>query len=89
MIVRSEPGKTASLETLLDAAQLAVYYSLPERSRGALARGMTAEVDYTPLKHVRKPKGLARGAVLLATHKTLRVRLDADRIERLFQSAPN
>ena len=84
VIVRSVPGKTFPLETILDAAQLALHYTLPERSRQAGAR---AEVDYTPVKHVRKPRGAKPGLVLLATHKTVRVRLDPARVERLRRSA--
>jgi predicted ribosome quality control (RQC) complex YloA/Tae2 family protein len=84
VIVRSAPGKTFPLETILDAAQLALHYTLPERSRQAGAR---AEVDYTPVKHVRKPRGAKPGLVLLATHKTVRVRLDPARIDRLRRSA--
>jgi predicted ribosome quality control (RQC) complex YloA/Tae2 family protein len=86
VVVRAKPGKTVPLETLLDAALLAVYYSLPVRSRGAVAAGTKAEVDYTPLKYVRKPKGLKPGAVLLASHKTLRVQVDLDRLDRLRRS---
>lgn len=86
VVVRAKPGKTVPLETLLDAALLAVYYSLPERSRGAASAGMKAEVDYTPLKYVRKPKGLKPGAVLLSSHKTLRVQVDPDRLDRLRRS---
>ena len=79
-------GKAVPLETLLDAAQLSLYYSLPEQSRGALERGASATVDYAPLKHVRKPKGAKPGLVYLATRKTLRVSLDAERIARLRSS---
>ena len=84
VIVRAVPGKTFPLETILDAAQLALHYTLPERSR---VEGARADVDYTPVKHVRKPRGAKPGLVLLATHKTVRVRLDPERIERLRRSA--
>jgi predicted ribosome quality control (RQC) complex YloA/Tae2 family protein len=89
VLIRNVPGKSVPLETLMDAAQLALYYSLQERSRGELASGMTAEVDYTPLKHVRKPKGLKPGLVLLAAHKTLRVRLDPVHLERIRDRGAN
>jgi predicted ribosome quality control (RQC) complex YloA/Tae2 family protein len=88
VIVRALPGKTVPLETLLDAAHLALYYSFSPKARSGsgttrFAGAPAAEVHYAPAKHVRKPKGLKPGMVLLATHKTLRVRLEADRIERL------
>jgi predicted ribosome quality control (RQC) complex YloA/Tae2 family protein len=97
VVIRNVPGKTVPLSTLVEAAKLGAYYSLAERSRGAVAAGMTAEVDYAPLKHVRKPKGGKAGLVLLATRKTLRVRLDPESIDRLLRpsalpespSAPN
>lgn len=79
-------GKDVPLETLLDAAQVCLYYSLPGQSRGALERGASASVDYAPLKHVKKPKGAKPGLVLLATRKTLRVSLEAERIARLRSS---
>lgn len=84
VLVRAVPGRTPSLETLLDAAQLALYFSLPQRSRGQLASGALGEVDYAPLKHVRKPRGAPPGTVLLAARKTLRVRLDPERLGRLL-----
>jgi predicted ribosome quality control (RQC) complex YloA/Tae2 family protein len=76
-------GQAVPLATLLDAAQLSLYYSLPEQSRGALQRGASATVDYAPLKHVKKPKGAKPGLVHVASRKTLRVSLDAERIARL------
>jgi predicted ribosome quality control (RQC) complex YloA/Tae2 family protein len=87
VLVRSIPGKSLPLETVLDAAHLALYYSLPSRSSADLVSGAVAEIDYTQLKHVRKPKGAAPGLVLLATHKTIRVKLEAERLRRLRTEA--
>jgi predicted ribosome quality control (RQC) complex YloA/Tae2 family protein len=87
VIVRALPGKTVPLETLLDAAHLALYYSLSQKDRSGPGLTAAADVHYTPVKYVRKPKGLEPGRVLLATHKTLRVRLEAGRLERLKRSA--
>jgi predicted ribosome quality control (RQC) complex YloA/Tae2 family protein len=86
VIVRTPKGGAVGHETLADAAQLALYYSLPERSRGAFAAGTTGDVDYTEVKHVRKPRGARPGLVLLARHKTLRVRLDESRMAALRAS---
>ncbi len=83
VVVRTSGGKPVPLETLLDAAQLALYYSLPGRSRGQIARGASAEVDYVEVKHVRKPRGGKPGEVLLAHRRTLRVKLDEERLDRL------
>ncbi|HVR74672.1 MAG TPA: NFACT family protein [Planctomycetota bacterium] len=87
VIVRSVPGKSVPLETLLDAAELALYYSLPERNRTTLGARASATVDYAPVKHVKKPKGARAGLVLLAGRKTLRVSLEPERLERLRRSA--
>jgi predicted ribosome quality control (RQC) complex YloA/Tae2 family protein len=80
VIVRLPKQKTASLETLLDAATLAVHFSK--------ARGQARiEVVYTQRKHVRKPKGLPAGAVVPAQTKTISVQLDEARLKRLLDSA--
>ncbi|MBN1442520.1 MAG: NFACT family protein [Planctomycetes bacterium] len=87
VIIRRQPSRDPSQEALLDAAQLALYYSLPVRSGGVFIEGAQGDVDYTAVKHVRKPKGAGAGRVLLATHKTVRVRLDPERLNRLRQSS--
>jgi predicted ribosome quality control (RQC) complex YloA/Tae2 family protein len=80
VIVRLPKQKTASLETLLDAATLAVHFSK--------ARGQARiEVVYTQRKHVRKPRGLPAGAVIPAQTKTISVHLDEARLKRLLDSA--
>ena len=45
---------------------------------------MSADVDYIEVKHVRKPPGARPGAVLLSRHRTVRVGLEKDRIDRLL-----
>lgn len=87
VIVRSIPGKTVPLTTLLEAAQLTLFHSVPDRSAALVGRGAAAEVDYTQVKNVRKPRGLKPGAVLLSSHKTLRVSLDRETLERLRSGA--
>lgn len=79
VVVRIPKGKTASLETLLDAGHVAVHFS---KARGAAV----AEVVYTQAKHVRKPKGLPPGAVLPGQTKSLSVRIDEDRLRRVLDS---
>jgi len=80
VVVRVPKGKTASLETLLDAATIAVHFS---KARGAAK----AEVVYTKAKHVRKPKGAPAGSVVPAQTKTLFVRLDEARLRRLLDGS--
>lgn len=77
VVVRVPKGKSASLETLLDAAQIAVHFS---KARGAAK----AEVIYTQAKYVRKPKGAPPGQVVPSHTKTLFVRLDEARLQELL-----
>ncbi|MCC6671456.1 MAG: DUF814 domain-containing protein [Planctomycetes bacterium] len=81
VVVRLPKGKTASLETMLDAGTIAVHFS---KARGA----GKCEVVYAPAKHVRKPKGLPPGKVLVAHEGSLMVRLEEDRLRRLLASQP-
>lgn len=77
VVVRLEKGKAPDQETLLDAAHLALHFS---DARGA----PQADVAYTRVKHVRKPKGSAPGAVTYSQEKVLLLRLEPARIERLL-----
>jgi predicted ribosome quality control (RQC) complex YloA/Tae2 family protein len=79
VVVRLPKGKTASLETLLDAGALAVHFS---KARGE----PRLDVIYTFRKHVRKPKGLPAGAVVPSQTKTLTVLHDEARLRRLLDS---
>lgn len=77
VVVRLPKGKTASLETLLDAGTLAVHFS---KARGE----PRLDVVYTFRKHVRKPKGLPPGAVVPSQTKTITVLRDEGRLRRLL-----
>ena len=80
VIVRTPRGKSVPLETMLDAAALAVHYS---KLRGA----SRAEVSATPRKYVRKITGGRPGEVALERYKTLVVIHDRSRLERLLRTA--
>lgn len=67
--------RTASLDTLLDAATLCILHS------GGKEWGKT-EVDYTHRKHVKKIKNQTE--VSYTHNKTLSVTLEADRLKRLY-----
>ncbi len=79
VIVRIPRNRTASLDTLLDAANLAVYYSKVRRSS-------KVPVDYTQKKFVRKPKGSPPGKVTYSNNKTLIIDPDRSRLARLLGS---
>lgn len=77
VVVRLPKGKTASLETLLDAATLAIHFSK--------ARGQDrVDVIYTFAKHVRKPRGSPPGTAVPVDPRTLTVRVEPARLQRLL-----
>lgn len=75
VVIPVPPGKSVSLETLLDAAQVAVVMS------GGAQWGKT-EVDYTFRKYVKRIKGSSQ--VSYTQNKTLVVSPDSERMKRLF-----
>jgi predicted ribosome quality control (RQC) complex YloA/Tae2 family protein len=79
VVLRLERGGPFDQESLLDAAHLAAWFSD--------ARGEpSVEVVYTRAKHVRKAKGAAPGAVTYSQERTLGLRVEPARTERLLQS---
>jgi predicted ribosome quality control (RQC) complex YloA/Tae2 family protein len=86
-------GRAVDEATLLDAATLAVWFSaarpdadpssLPPASSPASAQ---ADVAWTYCKNVRKPRHAPAGRVSLSGGRTLRVRLDPERLRRLLAS---
>lgn len=89
-IVRLPRGKSASLETMLDAATLVAHYS------GVPTGADKVEVDYAFRKNVRRvpgkgaEKGKGKGGAFLVAysqHKTLVVRVEKERLDRLFADA--
>lgn len=77
VIVPTPRGKTVPRDTLLDAAELACHFS----ERRAAERN---EVDYTPRRYVRKPRGAPPGLVRVERSKTLGLRKDEARRTRLL-----
>jgi predicted ribosome quality control (RQC) complex YloA/Tae2 family protein len=79
VVARMEKGRGPDQETLLDAAHLAAWFSD--------ARGEPAvDVAWTRAKHVRKPRGSAPGAVGYSQERTLALRIEPARLERLLAS---
>ena len=76
VVVRLDKGTDPPLETLRDAATLALLYS-------DLKKSGKGEVIYTRRKWVKKAKGQAPGAVLLTQEKSLHISLDKTRLEAL------
>ena len=80
VFVKAQPGKSLPLETMLDAATLAVHFSKGKTSG-------QGDVYYTRVKYLRRAKGARRGTVLPTQEKNLHVKLDPARIERLKSGA--
>lgn len=79
VIIKNIAGKTIPLETLLDAGNLAILFSKAKESG-------SADLYYTQVKYLKRPKGAKRGLVLPTQEKNITVRLESTRIERLFSS---
>ncbi len=81
VVVRLESkqqGLALPQETLLDAATLAVYYSKARKAT-------RADVHYTQAKNIRKAKKAPAGQVIVNNGKTLNVRIEEERLDRLLK----
>ena len=78
VFVKNIPGKSIPLEVLLDAGVLALYYS---KARG----NGQADLYYTQVKYLRRPKEGKKGLVLPTNEKNLVVHADEKRLGRLFR----
>ena len=76
VFIKSQPGKSIPLETLLDAGNLAVFFSKARRAG-------SADLYYTHVKYLRRAKGATYGTVLPTHEKNLSIRLDPERIRAL------
>jgi len=69
-------GENIPVETLKEAALLAAYYSKGSNSSNV-------PVDYTKIKHVKKPRQAKPGMVTYDQHKTLYVTADEKQIDKI------
>ena len=79
VFIKGKPGKSIPLDTLLDAANLAVFFSKARESAAA-------DLYYTRVKYLRRAKGAKLGTVLPTQEKNLSVRMDENRLRRLLES---
>jgi predicted ribosome quality control (RQC) complex YloA/Tae2 family protein len=77
VIVPLEKNHTCPGDLLVDAAHLAAHFS-DAREEGVV------EVQYTPRRHLRKPRGSATGLVVVDREKVLVLRVERDRVARLL-----
>ena len=80
VIVKSDKNRQIPLETLKDAATLALFYSDARKS----GKG---DVIYTLRKHVKKPKGAKQGSVTVTQEQTTWAKIEHTRLDRLKQSS--
>ena len=76
VFIRNRPGKSVPLEVLLDAGNLALFYS-KGRSNGK------GDLYYTQVKNLRRAKDGPTGLVIPTREKNLQVELDPGRLKRL------
>ena len=69
-------GKPAPATSLVQAAMLAAYHSRARQSSGV-------DVDYCPVKQVKKPSGARPGMVIYENYETITVTPDAEVVARL------
>jgi predicted ribosome quality control (RQC) complex YloA/Tae2 family protein len=77
VVIKALKNKTVPLSTLLEAAQLTLYYS-------KIRNGKKADVDYTFRKNVKPIKGTV-AEVTYTDNKTLYVKADSEVIKRLLR----
>jgi predicted ribosome quality control (RQC) complex YloA/Tae2 family protein len=76
VILRTEGRSDPPSESVLDACELAVHFS-KQKNAGR------ADVHVVPIKNVKKPKGAKRGLVYVTGGKSIHLRREAARLERL------
>ena len=77
VVLRLGRGKAPGQDDLLDAAHLAAHFS---EARGE----PTAEVAWTRARHVKRPRGAAPGAVTYSQERTVLLRVEPSRLQRLL-----
>lgn len=77
VIIKSKKNKTVPLEVLLDAGNLALYFS-KAKDNGK------AELYYTMCKYLRRVKDGKQGLVIPTQEKNLTITLDEKRLKRLL-----
>lgn len=81
VVVPLTKGEACPPELLLDAATLAAHFSDRKNDR-------VVEVDHVARGHVRKRKGMPPGKVEVTHPKTIAVRVEPKRLERLLGRTP-
>ncbi|GHV73568.1 hypothetical protein AGMMS49940_08700 [Spirochaetia bacterium] len=78
VFIKQRAGKSVPLDILLDAGNLAIFYS-KGRNNGE------ADLFYTPVKFLRRAKNGPKGLVIPTQEKNLHVKVEEGRIKELEQ----
>jgi predicted ribosome quality control (RQC) complex YloA/Tae2 family protein len=76
VFIKQRSGKTVPLEILLDAGNLAVFYSKGRNNGGG-------DLFYTPVKYLRRVKNGPKGLVIPTQEKNLHIKVDENRLREL------
>jgi len=76
VFIKQRAGKTVPLDILLDAGNLALFYS-KGRNAGE------GDLFYTQVKYLRRAKNAPKGLVIPTQEKNLHVRVEAERLREL------
>jgi predicted ribosome quality control (RQC) complex YloA/Tae2 family protein len=76
VFIKQRAGKTVPLDILLDAGNLAIFYSKGRNSG-------EGDLFYTPVKYLRRAKDGPKGLVIPTQEKNLHVRVEAERLKEL------
>jgi len=76
VFIKQKPGKTVPLDILLDAGNLAIFYS-KGRNNGQ------GDLFYTHVKYLRRAKDGPKGLVIPTQEKNLHIKLDTGRLKEL------
>ena len=79
VILRTEGRPDPPPESVLDACELAVRFS-------KFKNATRADVHVVPIKNVKKPKGAKKGLVYVTGGKSIHLRRDAKRSERILKA---
>jgi len=81
VVVALEKGASCPADLLVEAAHLAAHFSDAREER-------VVDVQYTPRKYLRKPRGSAPGLVVVDREKVLVLRKDDATLKRLLETEP-
>jgi predicted ribosome quality control (RQC) complex YloA/Tae2 family protein len=79
VILRTEGRADPPSDAILDACELAVHYSKQKKAS-------RADVHVVPIKNVRKPKGAKPGLVMVHGGRSVHLRRDPARLERILNA---